>query len=256
MTSDGESTPVRDAEHWEAEHRELDRLAGALRHGALSALLIADLRAGRPPTAQTLIDLKVSADHLYLAVVAAGDPHGELERKLARTGATEDLLVVHAVIDQLVFALVPGAVAGPAGAGTVARSSRQPLARAATAFAEAEHALRTAQRFGVTGLVDLPRLGPLPIVTATAEMAAKASAERFAQLDALGPAGAEIEAAVAALLAHDLSIDATAATLGLHRNTVRARRERFRELTGLDIARTSDLVTAWWLLGWRRADRA
>jgi hypothetical protein len=36
---------------------------------------------------------------------------------------------------------------------------------------------------------------------------------------------------------------------------VRYRVTRFRELTGLDIRRTHDLVTTWWLLEWRRTRR-
>ncbi|MBO9532066.1 MAG: helix-turn-helix domain-containing protein [Solirubrobacteraceae bacterium] len=67
-----------------------------------------------------------------------------------------------------------------------------------------------------------------------------------------GPAGDEIETAVATLLAHDQNIDATAAMRGVHRNTIRARRKRFHELTGLDITHTPDLVSAWWLLLWRQ----
>ncbi|MBB5866893.1 DNA-binding PucR family transcriptional regulator [Allocatelliglobosispora scoriae] len=40
--------------------------------------------------------------------------------------------------------------------------------------------------------------------------------------------------------------------LGVHPNTVRYRVQRFQQLTGLDLKRTEDLVTAWWLLNRRR----
>ena len=58
---------------------------------------------------------------------------------------------------------------------------------------------------------------------------------------------------VLTLLDQNQSIEETAAAMHLHRNTVRYRVTRFRELTGLDIRRTHDLVTTWWLLEWRRA---
>lgn len=41
--------------------------------------------------------------------------------------------------------------------------------------------------------------------------------------------------------------------LTVHPNTVRYRVKRFEQLTGLDLRRTEDLVTSWWLLNRRRA---
>lgn len=61
---------------------------------------------------------------------------------------------------------------------------------------------------------------------------------------------------VLAFLERDQRVEELAAELHLHRNTVRYRITRFREVTGLDIRRTRDLVTAWWLLSWRQAERA
>lgn len=55
------------------------------------------------------------------------------------------------------------------------------------------------------------------------------------------------------LLDLDQNIEEIAAAMQLHRNSVRYRLTRFRELTGLDIRRTHDFVSAWWLLNWRRA---
>ncbi len=39
----------------------------------------------------------------------------------------------------------------------------------------------------------------------------------------------------------------------MHPNTVRYRVSRFQELTDLNLRRTEDLVTSWWLLNRRRA---
>lgn len=56
-----------------------------------------------------------------------------------------------------------------------------------------------------------------------------------------------------ALLADDLNIDAVSRALHVHRNTVRYRLRRFRELTGLDIRKIDHLVITWWLLARRGA---
>ncbi len=77
----------------------------------------------------------------------------------------------------------------------------------------------------------------------------------LAALDALGPRRRELEATVLALLDRDHNIDATAAALHLYRNSTRYRVGRFRDLTGLDLRRTEDLVTTWWLLKRRQAAR-
>ncbi|WP_218720559.1 helix-turn-helix domain-containing protein [Nocardia sp. MH4] len=102
-------------------------------------------------------------------------------------------------------------------------------------------------RHGRSGLVDLGSLGPLPLL-AEAEDIARLLADRH-----LAPLGnrsgaEEILGTVATYRDCDQRIDDTAATLVLHRNTVRNRLTRFAELTGLDLGRTDDLIVAWWLL--------
>ena len=102
-------------------------------------------------------------------------------------------------------------------------------------------------------MVDLGSLGPLPLVTEAPALADRLSRRHLSALDAQGPRGAEIEETVLALFDLDHSVEATAAALHLHRNRIRYRVRRFEELTGLDLRRTEDLVTAWWLLKRRRA---
>lgn len=53
-------------------------------------------------------------------------------------------------------------------------------------------------------------------------------------------------------LLHRVTVGLTAIRLQVHANTVRYRINRFREATGLDVRRTEDLMTAWWLLNGRR----
>ncbi|MGZ4174216.1 MAG: helix-turn-helix domain-containing protein, partial [Solirubrobacteraceae bacterium] len=99
-------------------------------------------------------------------------------------------------------------------------------------------------------------LGPLPLVAEADALAARLSARHLRELDERGQAGREIEDTVSTLLELDRNIEATAAQLHLHRNSVRYRVGRFRELTGLDLRRTEDLVTTWWLLKRRRSARS
>ena len=71
-------------------------------------------------------------------------------------------------------------------------------------------------------------------------------------LDAAGRSSTEIEATVRLYLDCDQQVPEVARRLAVHQNTVRYRLHRFTTLTGLDVRRTEDLVTAWWLLNRRR----
>ena len=73
-------------------------------------------------------------------------------------------------------------------------------------------------------------------------------------LTAAGRSSSEIEATMRVFLDCDQNVEVVARELTVHPNTVRYRLTRFRELTGLDVRRTRDLVTAWWLLNRRRGE--
>jgi DNA-binding PucR family transcriptional regulator len=175
-----------------------------------------------------------------------------LEAKIRQSGATSEHRVFQAVIDGRLFAVAPRSPTAPQDV-TLAVGSPMPLQDVHRSFAEAEETLATAHAFGVTGLVDLTALGPLPLATAAGSLAVRLEREHFGELDTLGRTGREIEHTTLTLLDLDQNVDATAARLHLHRNTVRYRVNRFRDITGLDLRRTGDLVTAWWLLKRRQA---
>jgi PucR C-terminal helix-turn-helix domain len=175
-----------------------------------------------------------------------------LEAKIRQSGATSEHRVFQTVVDGRLFAVAPQAPKAPEDV-TLAVGAPMLLQDVHRSFAEAEAALATASAFGVTGLVELTALGPLALATAAGSLAARLEREHFGELDELGRPGKEIEHTMLTLLDLDHNVDATAARLHLHRNTVRYRVTRFRNLTGLDLRRTGDLVTAWWLLKWRQA---
>ena len=129
------------------------------------------------------------------------------------------------------------------------------LASAREAFEATGPALDAAAAFGWTGVVELAELGPLPLALASGHLAELLERRHFAALDAEGHGGAEIEETVRQLLDHDLNSEQVAEALHVHRNTVRYRLRRFRELTDLDIRRTRDLIITWWLLARRHARR-
>lgn len=118
-------------------------------------------------------------------------------------------------------------------------------------FDEAVLALETAERFGLGGSVRMRDLGPRPLVLSDSRAAVGLENRHFARLDEVR-LGDETEETTRVYLECDQHAGATAARLTVHPNTVRYRVGQFRELTGLDVRRTEDLVVAWWLLNRRR----
>ncbi|MFC8228867.1 PucR family transcriptional regulator [Streptomyces sp. NPDC057287] len=185
----------------------------------------------------------------------------------ARAGTTEDADSVRRTIasalrvpaDRLLLAQV-GAVLGIVAPKSpeevtehlVAVCPPLPLDQLHTGFQEAVLALETARRFAMSGLVRLSGLGPRPLVLADARVAEGLCARHLAALDATGRSSGEIEETTRAYLECDQDVREVAQRLSVHPNTVRYRVNRFQELTGLDLHRTEDLVTTWWLLNRRR----
>ncbi|MET9552647.1 helix-turn-helix domain-containing protein [Streptomyces sp. NPDC006645] len=127
-----------------------------------------------------------------------------------------------------------------------------PLERLDTSFDEAVLVLETARRFAMQGVVHLSDLGPRPLVLSQAHTAEGLSARHLAPLDGAGRSSKEIEETARAYLECDQDVRELARRLDVHPNTVRYRVHRFQELTGLDLRRTEDVVTSWWLLNRRR----
>lgn len=118
-------------------------------------------------------------------------------------------------------------------------------------FAEAVLALETAECFALSGIVRLADLGPRPLVLSATRTADVLSARHMRALDGQGRANQDIEQTARVYLECDQQVRAAALRLAVHQNTVRYRVRRFQELTKLDLKRTEDLVTAWWLLNRR-----
>lgn len=176
----------------------------------------------------------------------------EIASAVLRTGADSGLAAVVETMDGDLVGLAP---ARPHVSGhLVAIGEPLTIERVHESFADACAALNAAHAFAMTGTLSLEDLGPRPLVV-TAERAAEHLERRV--LAAFPETGEphEIERTVLDYLDHDQDAEATARRLGIHVNTVRYRLGRFRELTGLDLRRTEDLVAVWWLLHRRAAAR-
>ena len=127
-----------------------------------------------------------------------------------------------------------------------------PLELLHAGFDDAQAALATGERFGLGGAIRLADLGPKPLVLTASRSADLLGVRYLASLEEAGRAGDDMEHTVRVYLECDQQATDAARILTVHPNTIRYRINRFRELTGLDIRRTEDLVTTWWLLNRRR----
>ncbi|WEH26042.1 PucR family transcriptional regulator [Streptomyces sp. AM 3-1-1] len=200
-----------------------------------------------------LFGLVPQARHVALAARAADDADAEALR-LAVAGALRlpaDRLLLARVGTVLGFIAprAPDSVAGH----LVAAGPALPLDRLGTGFGEAVLALETARQFAMSGVVRLSGLGPRPLVLADPLTADSLSARHLSALDGAGRSSDEIERTTRVYLECDQDVREVARRLAVHPNTVRYRVSRFQELTDLNLRRTEDLVTSWWLLNRRRA---
>ncbi|MEU2678321.1 helix-turn-helix domain-containing protein [Streptomyces sp. NPDC007107] len=227
--------------HFDAERRS------AYAGGVLGGTLPAERINSDAP----LLGLAPQTDYVALAARAASADDADAVRRAIASA-------VHVPADRLLLAQV-GAVLGfiaprapeAVEGHLVAAGPPLPLDQLATGFDEAVLALETGRRFAMTGVVRLSDLGPRPLVLLDARIADGLSARHLAVLDAAGRSSAEIEETARVYLDCDQDVREVARRLSVHPNTVRYRVNRFQQLTGLDLRRTEDLVTSWWLLNRR-----
>jgi PucR C-terminal helix-turn-helix domain len=204
------------------------------------------------PTAvrETAALLGLNPDDRYHAVVAPdhADSRAALEAALRTTGATPRQRVVQ-VVDRGEHLALAARPPTPPDGTTLGIGSPVALSDAAASFAEARAALRASLALGFTGGIDLVSLGPYGLLVAGDPFVRRLEDHYFGDL----PRGFdEVERTVYEYLARDQNVDATARFLGVHRNTVRQRLDRYTATTGLDLRVTRDLILTWWLVHRRR----
>lgn len=199
-----------------------------------------------------LFGLDPRAHHVPLAARAASTDDADAVRRAiaSAVGMPADRLLLAQVGASLGF-IAPNAPAAIVG-HLVAVGPALALDQLHDGFDEAVLALETAECFGLSGVVQLSELGPRPLVLAGARTAAGLWSRHLEALDGAGRSNSEIEETTRVYLECDQRVREVARRLAVHPNTVRYRVNRFHQLTGLDLRRTEDLVTAWWLLNRRR----
>ncbi len=219
----------------------------AVLHGGVDAPRIAGEAAlyGLDPTVRY---------HPFRARPADQREEDALALAVRRTGSTVSHRAMLGVLEGDLVGLSPQRPV--IAEGTLALGEACVMADARQSFLATGPALDAALAFGREGIVELADLGPLPLALGADDLAEALERRHFEALDREGQSGRDVEETVRALLEHDQNADEVSRALHVHRNTVRYRLGRFRELTGLDLRRTDDLVTTWWLLARRAARRA
>lgn len=123
-----------------------------------------------------------------------------------------------------------------------------PLDEAGVAAAWSAAALEAARALGRTGLHEV---GDVAVVAALRDRPDLAQAVTERHLAALRDGSAfsrDLAATIIEYVERDRHVDATAAALFVHPNTVRHRCRRFEEMTGLHLDASFDAVAAWWAL--------
>jgi PucR-like helix-turn-helix protein len=122
------------------------------------------------------------------------------------------------------------------------------LPKLADAFRLASRAVETAHALRRRGVVELSTLGLAPAVLADHDVGNGVLERYVTPVERRGRSGAAILDTVERYLANDLQVDATAAELQVHPNTVRYRVGRFERLTGSSLKHNESLVEVWWAL--------
>lgn len=228
--------------HFDAERRS------AFTGGVLSGTFPAE-RINRDAH---LLGLTPQPHHVALATRAvSADDADAIRRAIASAVRVPAERLLLAQIGPVLGFIAPHAPESVVG-HLVAVGPPLPLEKLDTSFDEAVLVLETARRFAMSGVVRLRDLGPRPLVLSDAHTAEALEARHLAPLDAAGRSSREIEETARAYLECDQDVRELARRLAVHPNTVRYRVNRFQELTGLDLRRTEDVVTSWWLLNRRR----
>jgi DNA-binding PucR family transcriptional regulator len=99
---------------------------------------------------------------------------------------------------------------------------------------------------GRRGVVALDEVGVEAAMVSRPALGHALAARRLEPLLAEGDFADAVARTVIAYAEHDRRVDATAASLFVHPNTVRHRLRRFGDLTGLELDSTFGTVAAWW----------
>lgn len=181
-------------------------------------------------------------DALWVVHATAGpDAEAAALEDRVRTGP-RDLFAIHG--DALVGVLAAAPRAAPSvPVGVAGPVSAEELDGAAS-WARRAHAAAAAA--GREGLVPVTEVALAVALRDAGDLGQLLRRERLAALDPGQPFDVELAETVRLHLELDRVVDATAARLFVHPNTVRHRLKRFVEVTGADLDGTVGAVETWW----------
>lgn len=117
-----------------------------------------------------------------------------------------------------------------------------------SSFELASRAVESASVLGRTGVHSLPELGVSAAVVDDDPVGDGLVARYLRPLLPLGSFGESLRDTLVAFFDNGMRMDATAAALHVHPNTLRNRFRRYEEITGADLDAAEDLVGVWWAL--------
>jgi hypothetical protein len=124
-------------------------------------------------------------------------------------------------------------------------------------YVRASHILDTGYRFGLRGVITSADLGLRSAILAVPGTSQELMAKYVHAVDSSTPMAADLLHTVETFLHCKRRFQHTAQVLNMHVNSLRHRLERYREITGADLADTETVAEVWWALQyWHALDVA
>jgi hypothetical protein len=120
-------------------------------------------------------------------------------------------------------------------------------------YLQASHILDTARRFEMHGVISSTDLGLRSAILAMPVTSQELMAKYVSSVEASTPMAADLLHTVETFLHCQRRFQHTAQILNMHVNSLRHRLERYREISGADLADTETVAEVWWALQYRRA---
>jgi putative transposase len=115
-------------------------------------------------------------------------------------------------------------------------------------YVRASHILDTAYRFGLRGVITSSDLGLRSAILAVPATSQELTARYVRSVETSTPMAADLLHTVEMFLRCKRRFQQTAQVLNMHVNSLRHRLERYREITGADLADTETVAEVWWAL--------
>lgn len=142
----------------------------------------------------------------------------------------------------------------PIGAeNLIAVSETVALSEIHEGYVRASHILDTAHRFGLCGVITSSDLGLRSAILAMPATSQELMAKYVRSVEASTPMAADLLNTVETFLQCKRRFQSTAQVLNMHVNSLRHRLERYREITGADLADTETVAEVWWALQYGHA---